>query len=697
MVDSNSNIWLQRAQSAHIESTTYFDTSIRAQMEADIRMFNGKHPTNSKYYADSYRGRSKLFRPKTRSAIRRNEAIAAAAFFSSQDVINTQPHDDNDPRQNAGAAVMKELLQYRLTKTIPWFLTVVGAYQEAQKVGVVCSYQEWQYDEKRGIDQPWIELEPPENIRIAPNAKWYDPINTSPYVIRMIPMYVKDVETKMKTLDKKTGQPKWHKLERGEIMSASRRTDDTIRQAREGNKRVDPKQNETDITDFTVVWVHQNFIDIDGEDMVYYTLGTEHMLTDPRPIEELYFHGQRPIVMGMVILETHKTYSSSACQLGEDTQREINEIANQRIDNVRFAMNKRYFAKRGRQVDLRSLTRNVPSSVTLMDDTEDVKVIETKDVTSSAYQEQDRLNNDFDEIMGHFSGSSVNSNRKLNETVGGLELLTDDANQVSEYQLRTFVETWVEPVLRQLMMLEKEYETDDVILTLAGRKAEIIKRFDVDTIDDELLEQDMTITVNVGIGATNPAKQIEKFVYGMSALKDILGEEITNTINTEEVITELFGKLGYRDGARFFDIGDEDPQVQQLLTMVEELQQALENKQDPPEVVKAKVDEIYSKIAERNVKTLKEGVESQYAAVQTAGVIATAPEIGEVADQVLANADPANQFAPFGDDEPPLPTGAITQMAFDNRQNTSPMLPPVTQEADSALDGIETKELGDAG
>ena len=86
---------------------------------------------------------------------------------------------------------------------------------------------------------------------------------------------------------------------------------------------------------------------------------------------------------------------------------------------VKFAMNKRYFVKRGKRVDLRSLVRNIPSSVTLMDDPEkDVQVQETQDVTSSAYAEQDRLNLDFDDVAGVFSGSSAQSKRNLNETVG---------------------------------------------------------------------------------------------------------------------------------------------------------------------------------------------------------------------------------------------------------------------------------------
>ena len=114
---------------------------------------------------------------------------------------------------------------------------------------------------------------------------------------------------------------------------------------------------------------------------------------------------------------------------------------------VKFAMNKRYFVKRGKRVDLRSLVRNIPSSVTLMDDPEkDVQVQETQEVTSSAHAEQDPLNLDFDDVAGAVSRSSVQSNRNLNETVGGMNLLTSAANKVENYQLRTWIETRAEPV-----------------------------------------------------------------------------------------------------------------------------------------------------------------------------------------------------------------------------------------------------------
>ena len=110
-------------------------------------------------------------------------------------------------------------------------------------------------------------------------------------------------------------------------------------------------------------------------------------------------------------------------------------------------------------------------------------------MTSSAYAEQDRLNLDFDDVAGAFSGSSVQSNRNLNETVGGMNILTASANKVENYQLRTWIETWAEPVLRQVTLLEHEYETDDVILSLAGRKTELPQKFGIDAVTDDLLKK----------------------------------------------------------------------------------------------------------------------------------------------------------------------------------------------------------------
>lgn len=700
--------WLELARAAYTGSTTYFDTAIRSQVLANLRQFQGQHPQGSKYLSDAYRARSKFFRPKTRASIRKNEAIAAEAYFSTEDVLNVTAGDQDNPEQVASAEVLKALLQYRLTKpgSIPWFITLVGAYQDAMVQGIVCSYQYWEKNARKRIDRPCVRLRPIENIRFDASADWFDVVHTSPYFIEMIPMYVKDVVARMTIVDGKTGQSKWQKASPSQILAASTQFSDIVRLQREQG-RVDPKVMQSSITKFSVVWVHRNIVEIDGQDWVFHTLGKELLLDKPRTIDKVWFHGERPYVIGFPVIETHKTYPTAMVGLTRDVQAELNENANQRSDNVKFAMNKRYFVKRTAQVDLRSLQRNVPSAVTMMNDPsdgKDVRVVDTADVTRSAYEEQDRLNLDFDDLAGSFSQASVQSNRKLNETVGGMQILTKDASQISAYQLRTFNETWVEPVLSQLVKLEQHYETDIVILGLAGKKAQLLQRFGIDQITDELLMQEVTVNVAVGVGATNPHDRLTSFVEGLEGVRALLADQTLERfgINTGEIFKEVFGMMGYKDGKRFLP-ENADPNIIALQNTVQQLQTQLTQKQ-PPEIVAATVKKLAAETERVKAQTVKEGVESAFSAIQTAEVITAVPAVSPVADKVLQG---AGYVAPATGMDPNLPqppgSGQVTMLPVGNRrtgtqiqpgavpQNTSPNFPanPASPEVGVAQ-GIET-------
>lgn len=668
VVDSDG-YWVNLARDAYNSSSGYFDANVRNRVIDDIRQFQGEHPAGSKYHADSYRLKSKLFRPKTRTAIRKNEAIAAGAYFSTEDVVSVRPMDDGDELHEAAASVQKALLQYRLTKPkphgIPWFLTCMGAYQDAQTVGVVASFQEWVVNEGKRLDRPDVKLLPIENFRFDPAADWRDVVESSPYFIVTWPMYVKDVKARMVRkvaqstqienadgeledaevlVDDTKGRP-WKPCSDNMILSASQQTHDTIRMQRED--RTDSKNSNSALTDYSIVWVHQNFVEVDGLDVMYYTLGTNTLLSDPVPTDDVYPQG-RPVVVGFSIIEAHKTYPSSSPSMTRDTQAEINDVANMRMDNVKLILNKRHLVKRNKQVDLRSLTRNIPSSVTLVNDTNDVKFITTDDATASSYQEQDRLNLDFDDLSGAFSGSSVASNRKLNETVGGMNLLSSQANQVSEYQLRTFTETWVEPVLRQLIILEQAFETDEKVLALVGKSSKIDAQ-GFDSISEEMIMQDTILNVGVGTGATNPQTQVERFAFGMRTLAGILGADFLKTAKADEIVTELFGKLGYKDGRRFFDMGDEDaekpdPRLVEAMQLVEQLQQQLAQK-EPPEVTEAKIAKLNAEAAQKNadatlkgIQAVSKRVEALFSAMNTAQIAVQTPGVTQVADSIAASA-----------------------------------------------------------
>lgn len=692
--------WLKMARDADSSSSSFFDANVRDRVIQDIRQFQSLHPDGSKYFSDAYKLKSKLFRPKTRSTIRKNEAISAGAFFSTEGVVSVRPVDADDPDQVAAAKFQQALLQLRLTRPwpqgMPWFLTCQGAYQEAQTVGLVASFQRWLFDERKGIDRPEVTLLPVENVRFDPAADWRDVVHSSPYLIVYWPMWVKDVKAKMQP-DPQTGEVKWRRYSESEILAASK-TSDTIRLAREG-KGTDSTQANTAANDFTVVWVHQNFIEVDGIDVCYYTLGTERMLTAPVLVEEEYPQG-RPVVIGFSVLEAHRAYPSSVSFLTRDVQAEINDLANKRIDNINLMLNKRAFVARGRNVDLRSLTRNSPGSVTLMDNPgSDVKIITTDDATASSYQEQDRLNLDFDDVSGVFSGSSVASNRSLNETVGGMQLLTANANQVSEYQLRTFVETWVEPVLRQVLVLEQTHESDEKILGAAARAAGIAP----EQVSEAMLMQESLLAVNVGIGAINPQMQLQRFVLAMETLGRLLGPDFLRrplSNGEREIVKEVFGKSGYRDGSRFLaPVEDEEqnPEVEQLKQRVEQLQQALAAK-NPPELVSAQVEKLQAEAANKRadealkrVQAVAKRVEALFSAMNTAQTAVQVPGVTPVADQIAKSAGFEDQDAgtiyPQDVPEQVIPAEAMIPA------NTSPNFPGNPDRGLTA--GIEARDYAD--
>lgn len=601
-----SDKWLTMARDAYEQSTFWFDVSLRPTVEKAMAHFSNRHAPGSKYHSESYKYRSKGFRPKTRSTIRRNEAAAAVAFFSTQDMMSCVAENEADQASKMSAIVLSELINYRLDDSIPWFQLVVGGYQDALNVGVVISHQYWDFEERtheeqiadhmgNGLldtagqpitrevrttitDKPCIDLVPIENFRISPASDWRDPCGTSPYIVEMIPMFIGDVRAKMDSGE-------WIDFSEGEILAAANTQYDSIRAAREGHKRADSTDVSHGTTAFDTVWIHRNIVRVDGDDFIFYTLGTHQRLSEPRPLQEAYRHlrrGERPYVMGNCIIETHKSYAAGLNELTFGLQEDTNEIQNQRRDNVSLVMNKRYFAKRTATIDYRSLTRNVPGSVTLVDDiNSDIRWDSPPDVTGSSYQEHDRVSLDYDEIAGTFSPGSVQSNRKIGDTVGGMQMLSNDANVITEYQLRVFSETWAEPVLKQLVRLEQFYETDEKVMLIAGQRSQYFQKAGADKMSIDVIQGMVSVRVNVGFGATNPQQRIEKLQMGLSAVAQFKPESLQD-VSSKEVITEIFGALGYKSAERFFPNinkeGQEDPQITQLKQALQQAQQELQSR-----------------------------------------------------------------------------------------------------------------------
>jgi len=596
---------LALGRAGYSQGSTWRDMALRQQWDDALRMFHSQHISGSKYLDDSYRNRSRLFRPKTRSVVRKGEAAVQAAFFSTKDAVEIEPENEESPTGRASAAFYKALTDFHLRKSIPWYFTVVGAYQTATVMGACFTKQYWSYEvvrlgerqvkrfdelmqEERPVfevdeltgdnapvmetvwgvrtDQPACDPIRPENVLFDPSADCRCPIQASPYMIVIHPMVVIDVKNRMRLHDAKTGQPIWKELADGAIASAKMMTADETTQAREGPDRPDPNSHARQISDHDIVEVREHFYRWDGIDWHWFSLGDAHLLTDAAPTHERYPHlkpGERPITMGVVNFEALVAFPRSKINLTAAIQHETNDLANLRIDGLRLTLQPRMKARAGRVTNPEAMRRVDPGEPFWVRDMADVEWDKAPPVDAAAYAEQDRLNNDFDELSGNFSSSSVMTNRKMNETVGGMKLLSAGATQIGDYEIRNFSESWYGPTMSQIVRLVQRFETNEARMTIAADRAKLAKRWGVTEMDDDFLDQDLEVKVNDGPGAADPDAKLQRLAGAFQILSAIagpiveaIGPSYLFTPAFHEIAKEVFGLAGYRDCERFLDFGE---------------------------------------------------------------------------------------------------------------------------------------------
>lgn len=609
-------------------SKDYQIKTVERSVARSYRAWQNQHAEGSKYLGTAWRGRSRLFVPKTRSAIRKNLATAAGALFSTEDVVNISATFEDDPQQRATASVLKADLDFRLTRAstksgLPWFHIAMGGCLDGQLTGCTISKQYWEYeevesgeyeaamvpltDEETGEtvheivtdpetgeeilddegmpilapvmvegsipkmrvnkDRPMVDLIPIENVGMDPAAPWYDPVQLGRWFYVRYPMGLSDVKAMMKS----GGKPGANGAESGwlenvpdELLLKGR-----IEEDRSGGRRVregggDRYEDARAPGELDIVWIQENFIRVAGVDYHFWSVGRHGYISKVRRVWQSYpeLDGERPYVMGVSQLDTHRVFPMSPAESWQPLQLEINDVVNLRQDTLKRAIAPLAVVKRGKNVDLTQVQRRgQPDAMLLVDSADDVTFTPTPGPTGAAYTEVSATNSWFDELAGVFSTSSVQSNRQLNETVGGMRLMSGAANAVSEFDLRMWVETWVERVLRQLVHLVRYNESDEKILGIAGQRARVWDRFSYMPNLSDFEQTEVVLRVNCGIGALDPMQRLAKLKMAGEMLAPLAPQMQAKGItpNIEAFIEEIMGHAGFKNGRRFFDFGDPPP------------------------------------------------------------------------------------------------------------------------------------------
>ncbi len=626
--------FLQMVREASSQSEFYSNQINRRAWERAYKAYRQEHFQGSKYTTPDFRNRSRLFIPKTRSAVRKDLAATSASMFGSVDAIECTPGNESDPMQAGGAAVIKELISYRTDSAngksaIPWFMTAMGARQTSLMTGFCVTKQSWKLKlrrmgeeeieggRKRDVWKPWIDrpdcvLVPPENCIIDPACDWTDPSQDSSYFIIKWPMRIDEIKQ-----NQRDPRNPWKKVSDSVLRSAgegAKLDAAAIRRARD--QGLDRYEQSSNSQNFDVIWVFETFIRTAGADGTFFSIGDKTMLTDPKPVAEVYpeQNGERPITFGYGSFEAFCVFPMAAVESWQMLQQEANDVRNLTLDAFKQNVMPVTKVVRGRQIDLDQLKRRGQGTSIMVTQADDVTWERPPDVPAAAQFVKQQLDIDFDDLAGQQNYGTVQDNNALGKTLGGLKLAAGAANAVQEFDIRVWIETWAEKAIRQIVRLEQFYESDETVLSLCGERAKLFDKHGVEEISDELLENDVTVRISVGLGAGDPMQRLQKFQSATSIVLPLAQMDPDfmsgkKRLNLEAIMQEVYGGVGYRDGGkRFITEGEPKPNDPNVAAMADETAASAELKR--AQAGKAKSD-AKAKVIEALTKAAQVGLSEQ--------------------------------------------------------------------------------------
>jgi hypothetical protein len=642
--------WMKMFKEALRASGEYMQVNLRPGWSRSYRAFANRHVENSKYTTPRYRTRSQLFKPKTRMAVRKNDAAAAGAMFSVADVVSIGAELETDQLQVMTAKFVDAALNYRLDRgtrmTGPqWFLTCIGARQDAQVTGVCISKQYWKFEERdhefvtetprmdpdnpantmfdgetgeQMMDQKFstekkvvedrimCDLIPAELAFADFTADWRDPVQSGGFWAVAYPVRLNDLEhmVRQNASRPRVGGGRWRtdlnirELTKGRGGGEARQSEQ-VRRARDSGL----DRYETRFADRRgdTIWIYDVYYRYNGEDWNWWTLGETIMLSDPYPTRMAYpeQQGDRPYVLGVGALETHKTHPMSPVESWQPLQQEMNEITNLALDAQKMSISPITKIMRGRNIDWKQVQGRGPDAMIMVDEPDDVTFEKAPGATGTEQIQLNTLNVDFDELSGTFSQGSVQTNRQLNETVGGMNILSGSAGNMTEFDLRVWAETWAEPAIRQMCRLIQHYESSETIIKVAGKTAGLItfqgekppppgpldqlpqpgaQPITVEQVLDNLDNAQISVKVNVGIGAQSPQQKLQNFGIATDMMIKMAGiiDGAGIIPDGRAWMEDLMGILGRKDADKYFkpkpDTGP-PPEVQKIQLQMEMMKQ----------------------------------------------------------------------------------------------------------------------------
>lgn len=265
--------------------------------------------------------------------------------------------------------------------------------------------------------------------------------------------------------------------------------------------------------------------------------GSTVLLEEPNP----YIHGRKPFVVITDNDLPNEFWAIGEVEPLESLQYELNDVRNQRMDNVTQILHKMWKVLKGADVDEDELVFR-PNGIVHTGDMEGLEPIITPDVTMSAYNEETLIKQDFEKISGVVDyGTGVGATRRTptQTTATGMALQMEVGNQRLIYKLDN-IEEGIKELGEQLVALIQQYLTSEVAIRITGEKG---------TIWQTVLPEDIQgqFDIFVEAGSTLPSNKIIQRQEAREALATVAPFAQIAGINLKYFIKKLLESYDWQN------------------------------------------------------------------------------------------------------------------------------------------------------
>ena len=299
------------------------------------------------------------------------------------------------------------------------------------------------------------------------------------------------------------------------------------------------------------IWVKELYlrVDYDGDGIselrkIVYASGK---ILDNEIVDEAPFVSWCPVPM------PHKFYGLSAADLAMEGQKTKTSIRRGQLDNMYLQVNGRYFAVED-QVDLDSLLDSRPGGVVRIKNQGAVGRLDQGQGdlgSASAMMEQEE--SALENSTGWTRYSQGNDGKGLNQTLGGVQIITNKADMRVDLMARNLAEGFVD-LFRLMLKLVCQNQTKAEEIRIAGEWVPMDPREWINQFDTE---------INVGLGVGNKDQQVQHLMALRQLQLEGLQLGVASPEQIYELSTEIAKVMGFKSGDRFFNDPKKNPPPQQ--------------------------------------------------------------------------------------------------------------------------------------